>query len=81
VTRRSARWTGNGLIPVLAFVCLPIVSATWILMTQPKEWTRGVIVLGRANCSTPCRLRGGLADLLGPKEAPHCLCGRARTHW
>lgn len=77
----SARRPGNGLILVLAFVCLPIVAATWVFMTQPKEWKRGVVVLGRANCTTPCRLRGGIADLLRPQEAPHCLCGGARMPW
>jgi hypothetical protein len=75
------RRTGNGLILILAFVCLPAVAATWFLMTQPKVWQKGGVVLGRANCTTPCRLRGGFADFLEPKAAPHCLCGRGRMHW
>lgn len=77
----TAKRSGNGLILILAFVCLPTLAATGFLMTQPKEWTRGAVVLGRARCTASCRLRGGLADVLRPQEAPHCLCGRARAHW
>ncbi len=75
------RRPGNGPILVLAFVCVPVIAATWLLMTQPREWFRGPIVRGRANCTASCRLRGGVADVLRPQEAPHCLCGRGRVHW
>ena len=72
----TARRSVNGL---LVAVALAVLAITWFLMTQPKEWTRGSPVFGRARCTTPCRLRGGFADLLSPRKAPHCLCGRARA--
>ena len=64
---------------LLVAATLAVLALTWFWLTQPKEWTRGSPVLGRARCTTPCRLRGGVADLLSPREAPHCLCGRARA--
>jgi hypothetical protein len=74
----TARRCGNGLVVGLVIV---VLAATGFWMTQPKEWTRGSVVLGRARCTTPCRVRGGVADLLSPQRAPHCLCGSARAQW
>jgi hypothetical protein len=57
-----------------------LIALLWA--TEPKQWcTAGSLYFGRGYCSSFCRVRGAIADILGPNEGEHCLCGSAYGTW
>jgi hypothetical protein len=78
--RPPARTASSGLL-VAALLLLGIGLPAALRLTEPERWDRGVFLRGRDSCTRYCRVRGGIADVLRPREPLHCLCGGAWMSW